>query len=255
MSRDRIALVALSFALALGVAVSCTDSEPVNRGNQTGAAGSSNTTGAAGSTSGAAGAANTTGAAGSTTGAAGSATGAAGSTTGAAGSATGAAGSTGAAGNTTGAAGSTGNAGSNGSAGSNGNAGSNGAGGTGVASLSFTTDIYPFIKTQCTPCHITNTDGQLSMKDAATAYTNLVGTTMGVAAKTNLNCTMLSAAKKRVVPGDPAHSFLYIKISQTDAQLTPGGCNPAMPEVASKLTLTADQQTKIHDWIMGGAQM
>jgi hypothetical protein len=193
---------------------------------------------------------------------AGSTQGGAGST-GAAGSTTGGAGSTGAAGSPTGNAGSTGNAGAGGSGGAAGNGGAGGAGGAGGGAggssggmLSFATDIFPFIKTQCTPCHITNTDGQLSMKDAPTAFSNLVGTNMmGVAAKTNLSCTQLDASKKRVVVGDPTHSFLYIKVSQTTAQLMPGGCQPAMPEMPqSTLTLTPDQVTKIHDWIMGGAK-
>jgi hypothetical protein len=34
----------------------------------------------------------------------------------------------------------------------------------------------------------------------------------------------------------------------------PLGCQPAMPEVATKLTLAADQLQKVHDWIMGGAK-
>jgi len=232
MHRDRISLVLFSLTLSIAAAVSCTTSETINMTGQTGHAG---TTGS--------GTAGTTGTAGSTTGNAGTGAGTAG-TTGAGGSITGTSGGT--------SGGTGGNGGAGGGMGGAGGAG-NPDGGSG-AILSFATDIYPFIKTQCTPCHITNIDGMLSMKDATTAYTNLVGTTMGVAAKTNLTCTMLSAAKKRVVPGDPAHSYIYIKTSMTNAALMPAGCQPAMPEMPqSTLTLTTDQVTKIHDWIMGGA--
>jgi hypothetical protein len=256
MHRDRISLVLFSLTLSIAAAVSCTTSETINMTGQTGHAG---TTGS--------GTAGTTGTAGSTTGNAGTGAGTAG-TTGAGGSITGTSGTTGTAGMTAGTAGASGSGGggaggTSGGTGGNGGAGGGmgGAGGAGNpdggsgAILSFATDIYPFIKTQCTPCHITNIDGMLSMKDATTAYTNLVGTTMGVAAKTNLTCTMLSAAKKRVVPGDPAHSYIYIKTSMTNAALMPAGCQPAMPEMPqSTLTLTTDQVTKIHDWIMGGAK-
>jgi hypothetical protein len=255
MHRDRISLVLFSLTLAIGAAVSCTTSETINTTGQTGNAGT-----------GGPGTAGSSGVAGNSSGNAGTGSGTAG-TTGMAGSTSGTAGTTGTAGNTTGTAGSggmagstTGTAGSNGGAGG-GQAGAGGAGGAGNpdggsgAPISFATTIYPFIKTQCTPCHVTNTDGMLSMKDATTAYTNLVGTTMGVAAKTNLTCTQLDASKKRVVPGDPAHSYMYIKVSQTNAVLMPAGCQPAMPEMPqSTLTLTPAQVTQIHDWIMGGAK-
>jgi hypothetical protein len=104
-------------------------------------------------------------------------------------------------------------------------------------------------------CHITATDGQLGMKDATTAYTNLVGTTMGVAAKTDLNCKLLDASKKRVVINDPAHSYLYIKIATPQATLTTNTCGPAMPEKPnSTLTLTTDQIMKVRDWIHVGRE-
>jgi hypothetical protein len=251
MHRDRFALIALSLGMALGVAVSCTDSEPVNTGNFTGRAGTSgsSTPGTAGTSSNVTGSSGTTGTAGT-----GTNNGTSG-TTGTAGTGTniGASGTTGTAGTgttVTGTSGTNGAAGAAGTTGMGGAGGAGGAGGTSGAVISFATDIYPFIQTQCMPCHITQTSGNLSMKDATTAYANLV--TNG-AAKTNLTCKLLDATKKRVVVGDPTHSFMYIKVSQTDAQLQPQGCQPAMPEVASKLTLTTAQTQMIHDWIMGGA--
>jgi hypothetical protein len=276
MSRDRIALIALSLTVALGASVSCVTSESDDpnagkvsggagqhgaAGNSGGSAGAGNTSGGsagAGNTSGgSAGAGNTSGGSAGMNGTAG-----AGNTSGGSAGMNGAAGSNGSAGN--GSAGSMAGM-SGGSAGSmagmsGGSAGAGGgtAGMGGGTTLSFATDIYtPIIKTQCAPCHTTNTDGNLSMKDAATAYTNLVGANMmGVAAKNDLNCKLLDTKKLRVEPGDPDNSYLYIKINNTDAQL--GGtmmCGPAMPKTGSNLTLTMDQKTKIHDWIMGGAKM
>ncbi|MDB4980020.1 MAG: Tryptophan synthase alpha chain, partial [Myxococcales bacterium] len=140
-----------------------------------------------------------------------------------------------------------------GTAGSTGAAGTTGADGGAV--ISFATDVWtPIIMNKCKPCHTTNSDAGLSMKDAATGYKSLVGTTMGVAAMNDLMCTMLSAAKKRVVPGDPDHSYLWIKVNGTDASLAGPKCGIAMPKAGSNLTLTAAEKTTIHDWIMSGAK-
>jgi hypothetical protein len=238
MHRDRITLAFFSLTLALGAAMSCTDSEPIGPSvNTTGAAGN-NGTGVAGST-GVAG--NTTGTAG-TTGAAGTLTGAAGSTTGSAGS---------------GVAGSGIDAGADSGTGT-GAAGSKADGGTdgGGATLSFATDVYPILMAKCMPCHTKTAgpDGMLAMSSATAAYTSLVGAAMtGGAAMTNTTCQLLDTKKLRVEPGDPTHSYIYIKVTNTDSQLSAKACGPAMPETASGLTLTTAQKTTIHDWIMGGA--
>jgi len=148
--------------------------------------------------------------------------------------------------------------GSGGAGGSAGGAGTVGAGGTNGAAVSFATDIYPIITAKCTPCHTkaANQDGGLNMSSETAAYMSLVGPgnpPTGGPAKTNTTCTMLDAKKVRVSPGDPTHSYMYIKITNTDAALSTAKCGPAMPETASKLVLSADQKTKIHDWIAGGA--
>jgi hypothetical protein len=257
MLRDRTTLLFVPLALALGLAVSCAESEPTNP-NQTGAAGTGaagNSTGAAGNATGAAGnatgaAGNATGAAGNATGAAGNATGAAGSTTGAAGSTTGAAGSTtGAAGSTTGAAGSTTGAAGQGVAGQG--AAGQGAAGTGGPALSYATDIEPILVNKCKACHTTNTAGMLSLK-MGSGFASLV--TNG-AAKTDLNCKLLDAAnKKRVIAGDPDHSYLWIKINNTNAMLMAQMCGEAMPENNANGGVTAAEKMKIRDWIMGGAK-
>ncbi|HVU51119.1 MAG TPA: hypothetical protein VHL80_10560 [Polyangia bacterium] len=271
MHRDRITLIALSFGLALGVAVSCTDSEPVNPGSQTGKAGSTGSgaagntgagTAGAGNTQGTAGAGNTQGGAGST-GAAGAGNTGGGGSTGTAGagntggSLTGNGGSGGSAGGSGGSA--TGHGGSGGSATGNGGSGG-GAGGSMGATVSFANDIYPFIMTQCMPCHTkaTNQDGgPLDMSSASKAYASLLGTATpvtGAPAKTDTGCKLLDSKKLRVEPTDPMHSYIYIKITNSDTTLMGMNCGPAMPETASKLTLTADQKQKISDWITQGAK-
>jgi hypothetical protein len=144
-----------------------------------------------------------------------------------------------------------------GSAGMGMGGGSAGMSGTAV---SFATDIYPIITANCMPCHTkaANQDGgPLDMSSSMAAYTSLVGNATpptGAPAKTDTSCTMLDSKKLRVSPGDPTHSYMYIKITNTDAALMAANCGPAMPETASKLVLTADQKTKIHDWIAGGAK-
>jgi hypothetical protein len=264
MHRDRISLVVLSLALAVGAVVSCTGSDPVNNTHPTGNS-TGNSTGNAGSGSGNAGSGSagtngnpSSGNAGSGSGNAGSGSGTAGTnatagTNGNAGSGAGTAGTQGAGGSAA--------AGTNGSAGSSGGTGGGAGGGSGTgggATLSFATDIYPIIMNKCKDCHTkaTGPSGMLAMKDAATAYASLVGAAgTGVAAKTDMACTMLSAAKLRVVPSDPDHSFIYIKISQTQAALTAAKCGTAMPENNANGGVTADEKTKIHDWIMQGAKM
>ncbi len=100
------------------------------------------------------------------------------------------------------------------------------------------------------PCHTkaANQDGgPLNMSSAMAAYTSLVGSATpptGSPAKTDTSCTMLDSKRLRVEPGDPTHSYMYIKITNTDTALMAAQCGPAMPETASKLVLTADQKTK-----------
>jgi hypothetical protein len=242
MHRDRITLAFFSLTLALGAAVSCTDSEPIGPSVapiQTAGAAGNNGTGVAGST----------GLAGSTTGTAGT-TGAAGSVTGAAGSTTGSAGS--------GAAGSSNDGGAD-SGTATGAAGSSADGGAGAggAPISFATSVYPILMAKCMPCHTKTAgpDGMLGMSSATVAYTGLLGNAMtGGAAMTNTTCQLLDTKKLRVEPNDPTHSYIYIKVTNTDSQLSAKACGPAMPETASGLTLTTAQKTTIHDWIMGGAK-
>ncbi|HVZ73281.1 MAG TPA: hypothetical protein VHJ20_12960 [Polyangia bacterium] len=251
MFRSRVAILLVPLALALGAA-SCTDSEaPSNiptggtTGNNGGTTGqqTGGTTGqATGGTTGQSTGGTTGQSTGGTTGqATGGTTGSTGGTTGSTG------GTTGSTGGTTGSAGgTTGNGGTTGSGGASG-------GSTGTV-ISFATDIYPIIANRCKTCHTTASMGGLSMKDATTGYTNLVGTTMGVAAGTDKTCTLLDASKKRVVVGDAAHSYLYIKIATPAATLQTDKCGPAMPDNGQNGPMTTDEITKIQNWINGGAK-
>jgi hypothetical protein len=219
MVRSRIArlvpVLIPSFLLLATAVTSCVESEPITQGgiNSSGAG----TNGSAGA--GLAGSGSAAAAAGST--------GSAGS-----GSAGAAAGSTGSAGS--GAAGS-------GTAGS-GAAGSGAAGAT-VVSLSYATDMMPIFKVKCTPCHITEA-GDAGLNFMTGGYTAALANAQTTA------CTLLDTTKKRVVPGNPDKSLIWIKISQTAAALTNAKCMAPMPKSG---TLTADEKTKIQTWIMGGA--
>ena len=251
MRRDRITLTLASLAISFAGVMSCTSSEQID---QTGAAGAASSgTAGAGNTSGTAGAGNTGGPAG-----------------------------------TSGAAGTTrrrrherrraaraapraravpraraGTGGTTAGAGRldrhRGRGTDAGAGGSTGATISFATSIYPFIKTQCMPCHTKATGqdgGPLDMSSAMAAYKSLVGTATpptGAPAKTDTGCKLLDTKKLRVEPTDPMHSYLYIKITNTDAQLSAQNCGPAMPKTIRNLTLTTAQIQSIHDWIMGGA--
>jgi hypothetical protein len=209
--------------------VSCVPEEDDGTGTA-GTSGGGGTTGVAGTT----GAGGTTGAAGTT--AAGGTTGAAGTTV------NGAAGTTGAAG--TGAAG-TGGAGTTGAAGTG--AAGTGAAGTGGATLSYATHIAPIIANKCKDCHTTKASGGFNW-----TYANLV-TNSTVTNAATVNCSFMNGSKKRVVPGSPDTSLLWIKISKTNAELkaATAKCDDAMPE--GGLVLTPQEKTTIHDWIMGGA--
>jgi hypothetical protein len=103
--------------------------------------------------------------------------------------------------------------------------------------LSFATDVKPILTMNCAGCH--GTDGGLSVASLAT-----------VMAATTTNCAK-NVSKKRVVPGDPTMSFLYLKISMTTNALGTG-CGMQMPRSGPPYLSTADQNT-IKNWIMQGA--
>lgn len=109
------------------------------------------------------------------------------------------------------------------------------AGGGGM--LTFAKDVGPLLMMRCGTCH--GTSGGLMVNSLASVTGNATST-----------CNKVDASKKRVVPGNPTASFLYIKVSTPTAMLT--GCGNQMPRNGPPFLSTAEQAT-IHDWIMQGA--
>jgi hypothetical protein len=193
-------------------------------------------------------AAGSTGAAGES--AAGS-TGAAGksSSTGA-GATSGSAGGTGASTGGTGFAGASG-AGATGGAGSKGAAGApatTGAGGAdagaadaGEAALTYANSMNIILPFYCGGCHF----GVTAMGGFTVSYENVTG----AVSSAHAGCPNLDASKRRVVPGKPDSSLLYIKISVANP---PGACGGHMPYMGT--TLSAQNLQEIHDWIAQGAK-
>jgi hypothetical protein len=114
--------------------------------------------------------------------------------------------------------------------------------GDGDPGLSFEADVFPIIQSNCS-CHGGGSGG-LTMSNATTAYDNLVSVPSVHDANTN-----------RVEPGDAANSFLYQKITATQAGLSP--TNGQMPKTAgqelSANPLSAGDMATIESWINDGA--
>jgi hypothetical protein len=248
--------------IAAALFAACTGSEPVSFDAGSTPAGAAGTTGAgaAGTGTPAAGAAGTgspTGAAGTggSAGAAGtgSPTGVAGAN-GAAGhgaAGTSVAGTTGSAGNGAagmGAAGTSGAAGATGAAGAMGAAGTTGAAGTGAMQWTYGAGTLNGIENvliqNCGGCHFAAA-GVTIQGGFSFSYANVTGAiTSG-----NKACPNLDASKRRVVPGKPENSLLYIKIS---IDSPPAGCGGHMPYKGQ--TLTPNVMGWIRDWILQGAK-
>ncbi|PRQ02309.1 hypothetical protein ENSA5_24620 [Enhygromyxa salina] len=115
--------------------------------------------------------------------------------------------------------------------------------GDGDGELSFEADVYPIIALGCS-CHVVNAPGGLALTDADTAYANLVD--VPSSQEPDLN---------RVTPGDGENSYLYQKISATQAGLSPQ--NAQMPKTPnqelSAMPLSDADQMTILDWIAAGA--
>jgi mono/diheme cytochrome c family protein len=92
----------------------------------------------------------------------------------------------------------------------------------------------------CASCHVDGGSGPMPLTDPATSYASLVGVDP-------TNSTARQAGKKRVMPGDPARSFLMDKVTG-DMELGEGD---RMPQNAHPLS--ADQIALIRRWIQAGA--
>jgi hypothetical protein len=85
------------------------------------------------------------------------------------------------------------------------------------------------------------------------SYDTLV-TNSAVTNAATASCVFLTKPGKRVIPGDPDHSLLYVKITEDVAQLASGhNCGVPMPNPTSGKTLTTTEIDTIYAWIKGGA--
>ena len=86
----------------------------------------------------------------------------------------------------------------------------------------------------CTDCHVPGGQGPMPLDSASASYQSLV------------NQPSLEVGLLRVAPGDPANSYLVIKL-----QGAPGIVGERMP--LGKAPLTPEQIQAIVDWIASGA--
>jgi hypothetical protein len=129
-------------------------------------------------------------------------------------------------------------------AGAAGSGGSTSGGTTdaGVKVYTYTTGIENLLIQNCGGCHYAapgvNVQGGFSF-----SYANVTGVTSG-----HPNCTLLDASKRRVVPGKPDNSLLWIKAFNDNP---PASCGGHMPFSGSRLTDT--NLAYIKAWILAGA--
>ncbi len=149
---------------------------------------------------------------------------------------------------------SSGTSGDDGSSGSSGTSGSSGASADAPTLASIQSSIFAKSCAGNT-CHGAGARGGLKLTDAATSCKNLVD----VAAEdsmTNPGCATggaKAAGMKRVVPGDPSASFLYLKLVSEKECLSVGGksAGERMPRDAA--ALSAAKIATIEQWIKAGA--
>jgi mono/diheme cytochrome c family protein len=104
--------------------------------------------------------------------------------------------------------------------------------------VSFATDIAPLLKSRCVVCHLPDAaQGGLALHPKG-GYANLV------------DVKSTESPLPRVSPGKPEDSYLYRKITGTQAQA--GGGGERMPFGDAKLT--AEEIERVRRWIEGGAK-
>ncbi|HTM45681.1 MAG TPA: DUF1592 domain-containing protein [Polyangiaceae bacterium] len=144
-----------------------------------------------------------------------------------------------------------------GGSGSGGAPATGGTGGTGtvaqggsppvVANPTYANDIAPIIAANCEPCHTMQMKGGFNW-----TYDSLV-TNSAITSALAGTCKYLDGTKRRVVPGDPDHSLLWIKIALDEHQNTANGCGDHMPQAPSAHVVTTAELDTIHTWIVQGA--
>ena len=104
--------------------------------------------------------------------------------------------------------------------------------------VSFATDIAPLLKSRCVVCHLPGAEqGGLALHPKG-GYANLV------------DVKSTQSPLPRVSPGKPQESYLYRKITGTQAQA--GGGGERMPFGDAKLT--AEEIERVRRWIEDGAK-
>jgi hypothetical protein len=147
----------------------------------------------------------------------------------------------------------------NGGGGAGGAGGADGMGGTGgtdigqggapsiVENPTYAQDIAPILESNCEPCHTTEAKGGFNW-----SYDTLV-TNSTITSDLAGTCKYIDGSKSRVVPGDPDHSLLWIKIALDQHQNSANGCGDHMPQEPSPHILTTAQLDTIRRWIVQGA--
>ena len=109
---------------------------------------------------------------------------------------------------------------------------------TTAGGLSFATDVWePIFSMKCAPCHTSGASGTLGMgMTPETAYAAIVD-------------IKSSSSIDYVEPGDALQSYIFHKISGTQADV-PMGSGGKMPQVGE---LSTDEITVIKTWINDGA--
>jgi hypothetical protein len=112
--------------------------------------------------------------------------------------------------------------------------------------LGYAHDIAPILAIKCATCHTIDKKGNYNW-----TYDNLV-TNSAVINTATVNCTYLDTSKRRVVPGKPDVSLLWIKISHIKTDLNAAHCDDPMPE--GTMFLTDLEKAMIQAWIQQGAK-
>jgi hypothetical protein len=116
-----------------------------------------------------------------------------------------------------------------------------------VANPTYAADIAPILATNCAPCHTT---------DAAAGYNwsyDTLVTNSAITSPLAETCKYIDDSNRRVVPGDPDHSLLWIKLALDQHQNSANGCGDHMPQEGSGHILTTAQLDTIRRWIVQGA--
>jgi hypothetical protein len=128
-----------------------------------------------------------------------------------------------------------------------GGSGPTGGAGMAVANPTFASDIAPIIAANCEPCHTTQAKAGFNW-----TYDNLV-THSTITSALAGSCKYIDGTQQRVIPRDPDHSLIWIKLALDEHQNTANGCGDHMPQAPSPHVLTTAQLDTIRAWIVQGA--